>query len=91
MQALTVNSKERIRQIYQNVCEMVIAAVRNKLIELAEKDTNFDCKNDEHYKLAVREINVYKLRAAELMQEGYRPEWGCPNEVKKVECRYFSK
>ena len=88
---MAVNNKDKVRKIYQSVCEMVIAAVRNKLIELAEKDPNFDCKNDEHYKLAVREINVYKLRAAELMREGYRAEWGCPNEVKQLESRYFSK
>jgi hypothetical protein len=26
-----------------------------------------------------------------LMREGYRAEWGCPNEVKQLESRYFSK
>jgi hypothetical protein len=76
-----VNPKEKVREIYQAVCELVVVAVWKKLRKLSAEDPSFDCKNDEHYKVAVRQVNVYRLRADFLEQTGYSAEWGCPNEV----------
>ena len=63
------------------MCEKVVVEIWKKLGQLSQEDPNFDCKNDEHYKIAVRQVDVYRLRADFLAVEGYSEEWGCPNEV----------
>jgi len=41
---------------------MVVGSVWKKLVELSKNDPSFNCKDDEHYKVAVRLVNVYQLR-----------------------------
>ena len=59
------------------------ASIKQSYLEVGQAHRwrpNYDCKNknDEHYKIAVRQVKVYGLRAGFLEEAGCIYEWGCP-------------
>ncbi len=64
MQALTVNSLDETKKIYQDICLMISIEVWKKMKEWSLKDPNFDTSNDNDFKKAIREINIYQMKVS---------------------------
>lgn len=48
--------------IYQELCTIISSAVWRKMFECTQNDPSFDTNNDEHFKMAIRQINIYAMK-----------------------------
>lgn len=62
--------------------------VWQKLLDNKRNNPGFDSKNDQHFKAAIRELGIYEFKVQFLREKGLREEWGCPNLVYQLLCRF---
>jgi len=76
---LDLLSLDQITSIYKELSFNVAILVLNKITQCIREDPNFNSKNDEDFKRAIRQISIYDYKQAYLTDKGFEKEWGCPN------------
>ena len=89
MQAKDVHSPEKILDVLKEVNWHVSLLVWREISEERSKDKLFDPSSKENIHKINRSIGVYQKKNEFLAAKGYKPEWGCPSEVKYYQLRYF--
>lgn len=49
-------------EINQELCLMIGKAVWRKMYDCSQNDSAFDPNNDDHFKRAIREIQIYQMK-----------------------------
>lgn len=67
--------------MFKNMCVLIAQRVWEKIIEFEKLDPLFNSNNDADFKKAIKNLSIYDIKADFLIDAGFDPSWGCPNEV----------
>lgn len=79
-----------MKKIYEEMSKMILVALISKLQQQKAKNPYFDSNNDTQFRKIIRELNIYAKKIEFFERKGFKPEWGCPNEVYMLIFRIFS-